>query len=111
MALRRLGRKQAGEYSQTSERGATILHPLQDNAEEARIREDLGLGNKDPTCRQMYDRISEKAPEFLPDKSKGGKYVLGTLKMQRTTLVKSYLKWLDSQSQNNNKRSKMKSSA
>jgi len=97
LALRRLGRKQAGEYQQqqNSERGAAMLHPLHDSSEEARIRKDLGLGNKDPTCKQMYDRISERAPDFLPEKAKGGKYVLGTLKMQRTTLVKAYLKWLD----------------
>ena len=96
LALRRLGRKQAHEHSQNSNRGAAMLHPLADNSEEARIRDDLGLGNKDPTCKQMYDRISERAPDFLPEKAKGGKYVLGTLKMQRTTLVKAYLKWLDS---------------
>jgi len=98
LALRRLGRKQAHEHSQNSSRGAAMLHPLADNSEEARIRDDLGLGNKDPTCKQMYDRISERAPDFLPEKAKGGKYVLGTLKMQRTTLVKAYLKWLDSRS-------------
>ena len=97
LALRRLGRKQASEHSNShGGRGSALLHPLQDNTEEARIREDLGLGNKDPTCKQMYDRISDQAPDFLPDKAKGGKYVLGTLKMQRTTLVKAYLKWLDS---------------
>mmetsp|Transcript_8553 Transcript_8553/g.24450 ORF Transcript_8553/g.24450 Transcript_8553/m.24450 type:complete len:203 (-) Transcript_8553:91-699(-) len=98
LALRRLGRKQASEHSNSGGRGSSMLHPLHDNAEEARIREDLGLGNKDPTCKQMYDRISDQAPDFLPEKAKGGKYVLGTLKMQRTTLVKAYLKWLDSRS-------------
>ena len=98
LALRRLGRKQASEHSRDRDggKGSAMLHPLHDNAEEARIREDLGLGNKDPTCKQMYDRISDQAPDFLPEKAKGGKYVLGTLKMQRTTLVKAYLKWLDS---------------
>ena len=101
LALRRLGRKQASDHSSRAVgggRGSAMLHPLHDSAEEAKIREDLGLGNKDPTCKQMYDRISEKAPEFLPEKAKGGKYVFGTLKMQRTTLVKAYLKWLDSRS-------------
>jgi len=101
LALRRLGRKQAGEYSQNgggAGKSTSMLQPLHENVEEARIREDLGLGNKDPTCRQMFEKISEQAPEFLPEKSKGGKYVLGTLKMQRTTLVKAYLKWLDSRS-------------
>ena len=56
LALRRLGRKQASENNANggSKRGSAMLHPLHDNAEEARIREDLGLGNKDPTCKQMY---------------------------------------------------------
>ena len=48
------------------------------------------------TQSAAHDRISDQAPDFLPEKAKGGKYVLGTLKMQRTTLVKAYLKWLDS---------------
>ncbi len=38
----------------------------------------------------------------MPEKAKGGKYVLGTLKMQRTTLVKAYLKWLDARAQEEN---------
>jgi len=108
LALRRLGRKQASENNANggSKRGSAMLHPLHDNAEEARIREDLGLGNKDPTCKQMYDRISERAPDFLPEKAKGGKYVLGTLKMQRTTLVKAYLKWLDARAQEEKQKAK-----
>ena len=55
-------------------------------------------------CR--YDRISERAPDFLPEKAKGGKYVLGTLKMQRTTLVKAYLKWLDARAQEEKQKAK-----
>merc|ERR1712176_1436176 len=68
-----------------------------DKSEEARIREDMGLGSKSPTCKQMYDRILEKAPEFLPQQSVQS--VQKTEKMHRTwrtTLVKAYLKWLDS---------------
>lgn len=97
LGLRRCGRKQAAGIKASDQNSHPILNYLEnDSSDEGRIREDIGLGDKDPTCKQMYDRLSEVAPEFLPQKARGGSYLLGTLKMQRPTLVKAYIRWLDS---------------
>ena len=98
LGLRRCGRKQAAGHKVSDKNSHPILNFMEnDNSDEGRIREDIGSGDKDPTCRQMYDRLKKEAPEFLPQKARGGgTYLLGTLKMQRQALVTAYVKWLDS---------------
>ena len=97
LGLRRCGRKQAAGHRVSDKNSHPILNFMEnDNSDEGRIREDIGSGDKDPTCRQMYDRLKKEAPEFLPQKARGGgTYLLGTLKMQRQALVAAYVKWLD----------------